>query len=152
MGKTFIQTSAARNAEARVIEAPVTGISLIACQDEELREVKRRYRYCQLLMRITRIYGPARGVRIVQISVCCRVEIPNFKNLRGCSLRRHISRGRTSSAPISWPAWIDEQSINRARQWYKNISMLFLFPVIIRWCIMLRLVFNNQKLPYKTIA
>jgi len=39
---------------------------------------------------------------------------------------------------------------NRARPLYKHISMLFLFPV--KDCIMLRLVFNNLKLRYKTIA
>jgi len=45
----------------------------------------------------------------------------------------------------------------RARQLYNNISMLFLFPVNDgKQCniygIMLRLVFNNLKLPYKTTA
>ena len=51
--------------------------------------------------------------------------------------------------------------INRARQLYKNISMLFLFPVkdgklstgvIAIFNASLRLVFNNIKLPYKTIV
>ena len=52
------------------------------------------------------------------------------------------------------------QTVYRARQLYNNISMLFLFPVkdgklsigVNATCIMLRLVFNNLKLSYKTIA
>ena len=49
---------------------------------------------------------------------------------------------------------------NRARQLYKNISMLFLFPVkdgklstgVNATFNTSRLVFNNLKLPYKTIV
>jgi len=58
------------------------------------------------------------------------------------------------------PSWIIKiAKFYRARQLYKNISMLFLFPVKdgklstgvnTTFSIVLRLVFNNQKLPYKT--
>jgi len=51
---------------------------------------------------------------------------------------------------------------NRARQLYKHISMFFSVSGengklstgvnATFWCIMLRLVFNKLKLPYKTIA
>jgi len=79
-----------------------------------------------------------------------------FQYIKGCCHGNQLILGKCHERRLIHLHYRSKTSCNnRVRQLYKNISMLFLFPVIYgklstTFPIMLRLVFDNRKLPYKT--